>query len=159
MGIWSVVWFSDLSIFTGLCIPSVLRACTCQKKYFLHFRLVFSLICISWSRKDHFFCCCSVFMLYMFSPSLLHGLCNPRQRLVCCVKGNLVLLSFGYKRRMILSVLLKMSCHLHLMPAVFWKIAPVQGTSASWRNQKKPHKVPQEVQSPAPGKEQPYPSL
>lgn len=62
----------------------------------------------------------------MFYSSLLHGLCNPRQRLVCCVKRNL--LSFEYQRRMILSVLLlKMSCYLHLMPAVFWKIAPVQG--------------------------------
>lgn len=69
-----------------------------KQKYFLHFRLVFSLICISLSRKDHFYfivlhlcCTCSI--------HLSHGLCNPRQRLVYCVKGNLVLLSFEYKKR------------------------------------------------------------
>lgn len=142
----------SLDYVVPLCWGHVLA----QKKYFLHFRLVFSLICISLSKKDNFsFCICGVHAL-----SLLHGLCNPIQRLLYCVKGNLVWLNFEYKKRMILSVhLLKMSCYLHLVPAVFWKISPIQGTSTSWRNQKKPHKVQREVQSPAPGKEQPHTSL
>lgn len=113
----------SLDYVAPLCWGHVLA----EKNYFLHFRLVFNLICISVSNKDHFFllviCICVVLTCVVLYPSLLRGLCNPSQRLVYYVKGNLVLLSFEYKKRIILSVLLlKISCYLHLVPAVFWKI-------------------------------------
>lgn len=83
--------------------------------------------------------------------SLLHNLCNPIQTFLYYVKDNLVLLYFGYRKRRMLSVLLKMACYLHLVPTLFWKVPPTpyRGTSTSWRNWKEPHEVQKEVQSPA----------
>lgn len=117
----------------------MLKACTCTKKVFPQLQISVQLHLYLFEQERQFFCFHSAFMLCVLYPSLLRGLCNPTQRLVYCVKGNLVLLSFEYKKRMILSVLLlKKSCYLHLVPAAFWKIPPIRGTSTSWRNQKKP---------------------
>lgn len=114
---------------------------------------------LSQQGSRQFNCYLPIFMLHMLF--LLHNLCNPMQTFLYSVKENLVLLCFGYRKRRMLSVLLKMACYLLLVPAVFWKVPPTpcRGPQQAEEIERNHMKFKKKCKVLHPGKEQPHASV